>query len=82
MMTLGCTILLGSNYVGGYMCAQWLWGRGTIDSGYAFQINKSVFAPLDWYACSELPGAETFDAISFSLGALWPYDPPPAAEGN
>jgi Uma2 family endonuclease len=25
--------------------------------------------------------AEPFDAISFSLGALWPYDPPPAAEG-
>ena len=25
--------------------------------------------------------AAPFDAISFSLGALWPYDPPPAAEG-
>lgn len=26
--------------------------------------------------------AEPFDAISFSLGALWPYDPPPVAEGT
>jgi Uma2 family endonuclease len=26
--------------------------------------------------------AEPFDAISFSLGALWPYDPPPAVEGG
>ncbi len=25
--------------------------------------------------------AEPFDAISFSLGVLWPYDTPPAAEG-
>lgn len=25
--------------------------------------------------------AEPFDAISFSLGALWPYDLPPAVEG-
>jgi Uma2 family endonuclease len=25
--------------------------------------------------------AEPFDAISFSHGALWPYDPPPSAEG-
>jgi len=42
--------------------------------------------PKHWQTLKTFGGhvnvrAEPFDAISFSLGVLWPYDPPPAAEG-
>ena len=47
-----------------------------------FKHNGDHWQVLKTFGSHDDVRAEPFDAISFSLGALWPYDPPPATEGT
>ena len=47
-----------------------------------FKHNDDHWQALKTFGGHDDVRAEPFDAISFSLGALWPYDPPPVAEGT
>ncbi len=47
-----------------------------------FKRGDDYWSLLKTFGGHEDVRAAPFDAISFSLGALWPYDPPAVAEGN
>lgn len=50
-------------YVASSGAADWLVGRGTLELATATALDRTVFAPLDWYCNANGPGATTIDTF-------------------
>ncbi len=47
-----------------------------------FRGLDKIWLPTHSSSNADQVSAPPFDAISFSLGQLWPFDPPPAEDSN